>query len=105
VYEWDADATLLDRLRTERPEAVVVALHGGEGENGSVQAVLEMLGVPFVGADSRACRLAWDKPTAKAELARAGLATPTGSCCRTPRSASSAPARCWRPWSPGLACR
>jgi D-alanine-D-alanine ligase len=76
VYEWDADATLLDRLRTERPEAVVVALHGGEGENGSVQAVLEMLGVPFVGADSRACRLAWDKPTAKAELARAGLATP-----------------------------
>ncbi|HEX4362371.1 MAG TPA: D-alanine--D-alanine ligase [Pseudonocardia sp.] len=76
VYEWDADATLLDRLRAERPEAVVVALHGGEGENGSVQAVLEMLGVPFVGADSRACRRAWDKPTAKAELARAGLTTP-----------------------------
>ena len=76
VYEWDADATLLDRLRAERPEAVVVALHGGEGENGSVQAVLEMLGVPFVGTDSRACRLAWDKPTTKAELARAGLTTP-----------------------------
>lgn len=76
VEEWDADANLLGRLRDHRPDAVVVALHGGEGENGAVQTVLEMLGVPYVGADSRACRRAWDKPTAKAELARAGLATP-----------------------------
>ncbi|KAA2251335.1 D-alanine--D-alanine ligase [Solihabitans fulvus] len=76
VEEWDADAGLLARLRDNRPDAVVVALHGGEGENGSVQTVLEMLGVPYVGTDSRACRRAWDKPTTKAELARAGLATP-----------------------------
>ncbi|GDY30928.1 D-alanine--D-alanine ligase family protein [Gandjariella thermophila] len=76
VEEWDADASLLARLREQRPDAVVVALHGGEGENGSIQAVLEMLGVPFVGSDSRACRRAWDKPSAKAELARAGLSTP-----------------------------
>ncbi|MDX8029721.1 D-alanine--D-alanine ligase [Lentzea sp. BCCO 10_0856] len=76
VEEWDADASLLTRLASHRPDAVVVALHGGEGENGSVQAILEMFGVPYVGTDSRACRRAWDKPTAKAELARAGLATP-----------------------------
>ncbi|MGH8920592.1 MAG: D-alanine--D-alanine ligase family protein, partial [Actinomycetes bacterium] len=76
VEEWDTDAGLLERLRTQRPDAVVVALHGGEGENGSVQAVLELLHVPFVGTSSRACRLAWDKPTAKAELSRAGLHTP-----------------------------
>ena len=44
VREWDADAALIERLRTDRPDAVVVALHGGEGENGSVQAVLELLG-------------------------------------------------------------
>jgi D-alanine-D-alanine ligase len=76
VREWDADAALIGRLRTERPDAVVVALHGGEGENGSIQAVLELLGVPFVGTSAAACRRAWDKPTAKAELARAGLDTP-----------------------------
>jgi D-alanine-D-alanine ligase len=76
VEEWDADAQLLTRLKEHRPDAVVVALHGGEGENGSVQTILELVGVPFVGTDSRACRRAWDKPTAKAELARAGLATP-----------------------------
>jgi D-alanine-D-alanine ligase len=76
VREWDTDAALIERLRTDPPDALVVALHGGEGENGSVQAVLELLGVPFVGTPSAACRRAWDKPTAKAELARAGLDTP-----------------------------
>jgi D-alanine-D-alanine ligase len=76
VEEWDLDSRLLDRLTRNRPDAVVVALHGGLGENGAIQAVLELLGVPYVGTDARACRRAWDKPTAKDELARAGLATP-----------------------------
>lgn len=76
VAEWDADARLLSRLTEERPDAVVIALHGGEGENGSVQAVLDMLGIPYVGTGPHASRRAWDKPTAKAEVARAGLTTP-----------------------------
>ena len=76
VVEWDADSSLLGRLRTERPNAVVIGLHGGEGENGSVQAVLDLLDVPFVGTAASACRRAWDKPTAKAEFIRAGLSTP-----------------------------
>jgi D-alanine-D-alanine ligase len=76
VREWDVDGSLVTQLRNDPPDAVVIALHGGEGENGSVQAVLELLGVPFVGASARACRRAWDKPTAKAELAVAGLDTP-----------------------------
>ncbi|MFD4191353.1 D-alanine--D-alanine ligase family protein [Amycolatopsis thermoflava] len=76
VEEWDTDAGLLDRLRSERPDAAVVALHGGQGENGSVQTVLEMLKVPYVGTSSRGCRRAWDKPTAKAVLSAAGYATP-----------------------------
>jgi D-alanine-D-alanine ligase len=76
VDEWDTDASLLTKLSTQKPDAVVIALHGGEGENGSIQTVLEMLGLPFVGTDSHACRRAWDKPTAKAELARSGLLTP-----------------------------
>jgi D-alanine-D-alanine ligase len=76
VEEWDADSSLLTRLRDQRPDAVVIALHGGEGEGGSIQAVLEMLEIPYVGADSQACRRAWDKPTAKIELTRAGFITP-----------------------------
>ncbi|MGH3627302.1 MAG: D-alanine--D-alanine ligase family protein [Sciscionella sp.] len=76
VQEWDTDARLLSRMAEQRPDAVVIALHGGSGENGSLQGVLEMLDIPFVGSDSPACRRVWDKPTAKAELRRAGLQTP-----------------------------
>ncbi|AUS78801.1 D-alanine--D-alanine ligase [Actinoalloteichus sp. AHMU CJ021] len=76
VEEWDADGELLGRLRRHRPDAVVLALHGGEGENGAFQSVLELAGVPFVGTDSRWCRRAWDKPTAKTEMLRAGHSTP-----------------------------
>ncbi|EME56590.1 D-alanine--D-alanine ligase family protein [Amycolatopsis decaplanina] len=76
VEEWDTDAGLLERLRTQRPDAAIVALHGGEGENGAVQTVLEMLDVPFVGTSSQGCRRAWDKPTAKALVADAGFTTP-----------------------------
>jgi D-alanine-D-alanine ligase len=76
VDEWDADSGLLARLREHRPDAAVVALHGGAGENGSVQTVLEMLGVPFVGTGSQSSRRAWDKPTAKAVLSTAGFTTP-----------------------------
>ncbi|GHF57934.1 D-alanine-D-alanine ligase [Amycolatopsis bartoniae] len=76
VDEWDTDAGLLDRLRKDRPDAAVIALHGGEGENGAVQTILEMLKVPYVGTSSQGCRRAWDKPTAKVLLAEAGFATP-----------------------------
>ncbi|GLW92118.1 D-alanine--D-alanine ligase family protein [Actinokineospora globicatena] len=76
VEEWDADAGLLPKLREHRPDAVVIALHGGEGENGSIQTILELLGIPYVGTDAGTCRRAWDKPTAKAELRRAGVLTP-----------------------------
>ncbi|WP_026453174.1 D-alanine--D-alanine ligase family protein [Saccharomonospora iraqiensis] len=76
VQEWDTDASLLSRLRDERPDAAVIALHGGEGENGSVQTVLEMLGVPFVGTSSEGCRRAWDKPIAKALVAENDHTTP-----------------------------
>lgn len=76
VDEWDADAALIPRLLSHRPDAAVIALHGGAGENGAVQSVLGMLDIPFVGTDPSGCRRAWDKPTAKAELRRAGLSTP-----------------------------
>jgi D-alanine-D-alanine ligase len=77
VDEWDADSGLIERLAVgARPDAVVIAMHGGAGENGAVQSVLEMLGVPFVGTSAGACRRAFDKPVAKTILREAGLVTP-----------------------------
>jgi D-alanine-D-alanine ligase len=70
----DADASLLESLAAY--DAVFIALHGGAGEDGALREVLDLAGMPYVGSTPDACRLAWDKPTAKALLRRAGLLTP-----------------------------
>jgi len=72
----DADATLLPWLAEVKPDAAIIALHGGRGENGAVQGILELAGVPYVGTRSHDCRLSWDKPTAKSLVKRAGFHTP-----------------------------
>jgi D-alanine-D-alanine ligase len=72
----DPDASILDYLREHRPDAVWPALHGASGEDGALRALLEFLGIPFVGSRSDAARLAWDKPTAKVIVGRAGVPTP-----------------------------
>jgi D-alanine-D-alanine ligase len=73
----DADSTLLGWLAESKPDAAVIALHGGRGENGAIQSILGMAGIPYLGTQARNCRLAWDKPTAKTLLARAGFGTPS----------------------------
>jgi D-alanine-D-alanine ligase len=72
----DADVALLPALRADPPDAVVIALHGATGEDGSLRGVLDLCGVPYVGCDARSARLAWDKPSAKAVLREAGIPTP-----------------------------
>src|SRR6266702_3557282 len=72
----DADAALLSMLRADPPSAVFPAIHGVCGEDGAIREVLGLLGVPYVGSVASACQMAFDKPTAKALTAAAGLVTP-----------------------------
>ena len=72
----DADADLLTRLRADPPSAVFPVIHGASGEDGAIREVLGLLGTPYVGSVASACQMAFDKPTAKALAAAAGLATP-----------------------------
>jgi len=72
----DPDGELLAGLAVDRPDAVFIALHGADGEDGALRSVLDLAGVPYVGSDAAACRMAWDKPTAKAIVHAAGLTTP-----------------------------
>jgi D-alanine-D-alanine ligase len=72
----DADVALLPALQADPPDAVVIALHGATGEDGSLRGVLDLCGIPYVGCDARASRLAWDKPSAKAMFREAGIPTP-----------------------------
>ena len=70
----DADGRLLEQVGAY--DACLIALHGGAGEDGALREVLDLAGLPYVGSTPDACRLAWDKPTTKALLRRAGLRTP-----------------------------
>lgn len=72
----DPDATLLQWLQDEQPDVVWPALHGASGEDGALLDLLTLIGIPYVGSHPHAARLAWDKPTAKAVVRRAGIATP-----------------------------
>ncbi|MCG5215646.1 D-alanine--D-alanine ligase [Streptosporangium sp. KLBMP 9127] len=72
----DTDSSLIPSVLADPPDAVFVTLHGGAGEDGAIRSVLELLGVPYVGAGPDACRVAFDKPSAKAVVRSVGLRTP-----------------------------
>jgi D-alanine-D-alanine ligase len=74
----DVDADLLRLLRDDPPDCVLPMLHGETGEDGAVREVLELVGLPYVGSRPSACRAAFDKPVAKAVVARVGIRTPAG---------------------------
>jgi D-alanine-D-alanine ligase len=77
----DAVPVYVDRdidvaLRQERIEVAFVALHGRWGEDGSVQGMLEMLGIPYTGSDVLASALAMHKGKAKELFRLHNLPTP-----------------------------
>jgi D-alanine-D-alanine ligase len=64
------------RLLHEPFDAAFPVLHGPFGEDGTIQGLFEMLGLPFVGCDTAASAVCMDKIFCKRMLAHAGLATP-----------------------------
>lgn len=56
-------------------DAVFLALHGTYGEDGTVQSVLEALGMPYTGCGVEASRVAFDKAETKQRLLAAGVPT------------------------------
>ena len=72
----DVGAGLVKQLTAERPEVAFVAMHGVGGEDGTVQELLEILGIPFTGPGVLACARCTDKVLAKHELRGAGVPTP-----------------------------
>ncbi len=72
----DAGHDLVDRLLAERPDVAFVALHGREGEDGTVQELLELVGVPYTASGPSACIRCTDKVMAKHLMRDAGLPTP-----------------------------
>jgi D-alanine-D-alanine ligase len=72
----DVGSDLVRRLAAERPDVAFVAMHGVGGEDGTVQELLEILGIPFTGPGVAACARCMDKVLAKYAFREAGLPTP-----------------------------
>ncbi|KWT89811.1 D-alanine--D-alanine ligase [Candidatus Magnetominusculus xianensis] len=76
VWLIDADLEVALKLTSLEPDVVLTALHGGWGENGSIQGMLEVMGMAYTGSGVLASALAMDKVMCKYLFERAGLSVP-----------------------------
>ena len=70
------EVALTETLLDDPPDLCYLTLHGKEGEDGTVQRLLDVLGLPYTGTAAFDCEIAFDKLLAKDALARAGVRTP-----------------------------
>jgi D-alanine-D-alanine ligase len=72
----DAGRDLVSQLESAAPDVAFIALHGRDGEDGTVQELLELMGIPFTGSGVPACVRASDKVLAKHAMRESGIPTP-----------------------------
>jgi D-alanine-D-alanine ligase len=72
----DVGHGLIEQLQAAAPEVAFVALHGRDGEDGTVQELLEILEIPYTASGVSACIRCADKVLAKHVIADRGLPTP-----------------------------
>jgi D-alanine-D-alanine ligase len=61
VHGVDVGENLIEQLQEANCDTVFSVLHSGQGENGTVQALLDLMGLPYAGSGVAACALAMDK--------------------------------------------
>ena len=76
VVPIDVGVDLIEQLEAQRPDVAFIALHGRGGEDGTVQELLDIVGVPYTGSGVLACMRSVDKVLTKHLLLEAGLPTP-----------------------------
>lgn len=75
VVAIDAGKDLPERLILERVDVAFIALHGRFGEDGCVQGMLEVMGIPYTGSGVRPSSLCMDKAAAKKVMLYHGVST------------------------------
>src|SRR5580704_7390913 len=76
IVRVDVGADLVERLTADLPDLAFVAPHGRDGEDGTVQELLEVMGIPHTGSGVSACIRAADKVLAKHAMIDAAIPTP-----------------------------
>jgi D-alanine-D-alanine ligase len=91
VVELDVDRDIAATLKTNAPDIAFNALHGPWGEDGRIQSVLEIAGIPYTHSGVLASALAMDKDKAKLVFAAAGLDVAKGRLMDRHEAASDHP--------------
>jgi D-alanine-D-alanine ligase len=76
VLAVDVGPEMLQELLAGEPDVAFLALHGRYGEDGTVQGLLEAIGLPYTGSGPAACMRCTDKVLAKHLMREAGIPTP-----------------------------
>jgi D-alanine-D-alanine ligase len=76
VIPIDVGSDLVEQLSTAAPELAFVALHGRDGEDGTIQELLEVMGIPYTGSGVSACIRTSDKVLAKHAMRDREISTP-----------------------------
>jgi D-alanine-D-alanine ligase len=72
----DVGRDIVNVLKKEKVKFAFIALHGGIGENGAIQGLLEILGIPYTGSGVLASALAMDKEASRKVFLYHGLSVP-----------------------------
>src|SRR5437762_9474516 len=73
VTKVDVQRDIAEVLAKLKPDVAFNALHGPYGEDGSIQGILEVLGIPYTHSGVLASALAMNKPRAKDVMKAAGI--------------------------------
>lgn len=76
VTKFDVDENLVDNLKKFKPDLVYIALHGKFGEDGTVQELLEILGLAYTGPGVYSSMVGFDKALSKLMFQEEGIPTP-----------------------------
>lgn len=83
VSRVDMDRDIAATLRELKPDCVFNALHGVPGEDGSVQGMLDLMGIPYTHSNMVTSVIAIDKELTKQRLVPAGIPMPKGTIVRS----------------------
>ena len=86
VSRVDVDREIAATLRALKPDVALNVLHGRPGEDGTLQGMLEILGIPYSHSGVLASAVAMQKDIAKTVLKAAGVPVPGGQVVVAPRS-------------------
>ena len=84
IVQLDVDEQLVPQLREEKPDLAYIALHGKYGEDGTIQELLEILGIPFTGPGALSCIIGFNKVLSKELFKTGSIPTPKFFALSTP---------------------